>query len=80
MSYLREHKEAGHSRGLALVVGEAGRFCVRLIEEDLPWFRSHDGLHNYPSRDLAFAAADALARHRLMGHECSSACTEWVEP
>jgi len=80
MSYLREHREAGQFRGVALVVGEPGRFCVRLIERDLPSPRFYDGPGNYPSRDLAFAAADAMARHRLKGHICTAACTEWVEP
>jgi hypothetical protein len=80
MGYLREHRDAGHFRGVALVVGEPGRFCVRLIERDLPSHHSYEGAHSYPSRDMAFAAADALASHRLRGHVCSSACSEWVEP
>jgi hypothetical protein len=80
MGYLREHNEAGQVRAVARVVGEPGRFFVRLTEGDqTSRRRSHEGGH-YPSRDLAFAVADVLARHQLRGHECGAACTGWLDP
>jgi len=80
MGYMRQHSDAGHVRAVACVVGEPGRFLVRLTEGDAKRYWSHEGLHYYGSREIAFAAADALARHRLEGHECGAECSEWVEP
>jgi hypothetical protein len=80
MGYLRQHRERGRVRAVALVVQEPKGFFVRLTENDLPARRSHEGLHYYASRDIAFAAADALARHWLGGHECHAGCTGWLEP
>jgi hypothetical protein len=80
MGYMRQHSDAGHVRAVACVVGEPGRFLVRLTEGDATAYWSHEGLHYYDSRDIAFAAADALARHRLRGHECGAECSGWVEP
>jgi hypothetical protein len=80
MGYLRQHSEAGRLRAVARVVGEPGRFFVRLTEGDATSRRrSHEG-GLYASRDLAFAVADALARHQLRGHQCGAACTGWLEP
>ena len=78
MGWTRQHTEAGLIRGVARVVGEPGRFCVRLTE-GYASRRSHEG-GLYATRDLAFAVADVLARHQLRGHRCSGACTGWVEP
>jgi hypothetical protein len=79
MGYIRRHSEAGHVRAVACVVGEPGRFLVRLTEGNATSYWSHEGLHCYGSRDIAFSAADAFAHHRL-GHECGAECSEWVEP
>jgi hypothetical protein len=75
---MREHKDGSQFRGVALIVGEPGKFSVRLIEQKLPVLRSHDGAGSYASRDQAFEAADALVRRR--GHDCTTECTGWVEP
>jgi hypothetical protein len=80
MTYLRQHGEAGRLRAVVRVVGESGKFWVHLTEADPNSRRSHDGPTWYASRDIALAAADALARHRLGGHICSAACTVWLEP
>lgn len=80
MIYQRQHKESGRVWGVARVLGEPGKFHVRLIEGDTPSGRLHEGLHYYASRDIAFAAADALVRHRLGHHVCCEACTGWDEP
>jgi hypothetical protein len=79
MGYLREHSEAGRVRAVARVVGEPGRFCVRLTEGSASSRRPHEG-GLYSTRDLAFAVADVLARHQLRGHECGAACTGWLDP
>jgi hypothetical protein len=82
--YLREHREAGDVRGVARVVGEPGRFSIRLTEGDPLRGRLYEGGRlyeaglRYASPDMAFAAADALVRHRFGGHECNGACTDWV--
>jgi hypothetical protein len=80
MGYMRQHSDAGHVRAVACVVGEPGRFLVRVTAGDAPACRFYEGLHYYGSREIAFAAADALARHRLGGHECGAECSGWVEP
>jgi hypothetical protein len=77
MAYLRQHSEGGVVRAVVHVVGEPGRFGVRLTEGDATSGRLHEGLHYYLSRDIAFAAADALVRHRIGRHECCDGCTEW---
>jgi hypothetical protein len=82
--YLREHREADSVRAVARVLGEPGRFFVRLTEGDPTSGRLFEGgrLYEcslcYGSPNLAFAAADALVRHRFGGHQCSAACTGWV--
>jgi hypothetical protein len=78
MGFLRQHKEAGHLRAEAHVVGEPGTFSVRLTE-GTPTSRLHEGLHFYASREIACTAADLLVRHRLRDHDCGTACSEWVE-
>lgn len=75
MSWLRQHKESRHVRGLALVVGEGSKFRIRVTVEEPE--RSHEAPHSYVSPAIAFAAADALTRHRL-GHRCTADCTGWV--
>jgi hypothetical protein len=82
--YLREHREAGSVRGVARVVGEPGKFFVRLTEGNPTSGRLYEGGRlfegslYYCSPGMAFAAADALVRHRFAAHECSAACTGWV--
>jgi hypothetical protein len=82
--YLREHSEAGNVRAVARVSGEPGRFSIRLTEGDptsgrlYERGRLYEGGFCYASPDIAFAAADALVRHRFGGHQCSGACTGWV--
>jgi hypothetical protein len=76
MGWVRQHKEGRHLRGVVRVVGEPGRFCVRLTEGD-SLRRSHEG-GAYANRDLALAVADLLARRQLRGHVCGVACTGWV--
>jgi hypothetical protein len=78
MGWLRQHKESRHVCGIALVVGEPGRFRVRLTEAEPR--RLHEAPHWYSSLDIAFAAADAFTRHRLGGHKCNAACSGWVDP
>jgi hypothetical protein len=80
MGYMRQHSEAGKVRAVACVVGEPGRFLVRLTEGNATSYRSHEGLHYYGSRDIAFSAAAVLTHHRLRGHECGAECSKWVEP
>jgi hypothetical protein len=80
LGYLRRHSEGGRVRAVVQVIGEPGKFGVRLTEGDQASGRLHEGLHYYASRDIAFAAADALVRHRIGHHECCDACTEWGEP
>jgi hypothetical protein len=82
--YLREHSESGSVRAVARVVGEPGKFFVRLTEGNPTLGRLYEGgrlfegfLH-YDSPDIAFAAADALVRQRFGPHKCSAACTGWV--
>jgi hypothetical protein len=79
MGYLRRHSEFGRLRGVARVVGEPGRFHVRLTVGDAASRQPHEG-GLYASRDLAFAVADVLTRHQLRGHECGAACTGWLDP
>jgi hypothetical protein len=80
MGYMRQHSDSGRVRAVACVVGEPGRFLVHLTEGDAHTYWSHEGLHYYHSCDVAFAAADVLARHHLKGHECGVECSGWVEP
>ena len=80
MSFLRQHRETGEVRAVALVFGEPGKFRVRLSAGDPHSRRSHEGLHYYPSREIAFNAADVLTRHQIPDHECSNSCTSWMEP
>ena len=75
MSWLRQHKESHHVKSLALVVGEGSKFRIRVTVEEPE--RSHEAPHSYVSPAIAFAAADALTRHRL-GHRCTADCTGWV--
>jgi hypothetical protein len=77
IGYLRSHIEGGQVRAVVRVLGEPGRFGVRLTEGDPSSGRTHEGLHYYASKDVAFAAADALVRHRIGNHECCDACTDW---
>jgi hypothetical protein len=77
MGWLRQHKECHKMRGTALVVGAGANFRVRITEVEPQ--RSYEGPHRYVSPDVAFAAADALTRHRLGGHKCGPHCTGWVD-
>ena len=76
--YLREHSDGGNVRAVARVLGEPGKFVVRLTEGDPTSGRLYEGGLYYGSCGVALAAADALVRHRSGGHECSGACTGWV--
>jgi hypothetical protein len=80
MSYLRQHRETGEVRAIALVSGQPGRFRVQLSAGEPNARRSMEGLQYYPSREIAFNAADILARHQLPDHECSGSCSGWMEP
>ena len=77
MAWLRQHIEAGQVRAVAHVTADPGGYSVRLTEA-LPPRPPHESGHRYASRELAFAAADVLVRHRLGGHECG-ACSGWIE-
>lgn len=76
MGWVRQHQEGGRVRGVVWVVGEPGRFRVRLTEGHSR-LRSHEG-GAYRNRDLALAVADLLARRQLRGHVCNVACTGWA--
>jgi hypothetical protein len=58
------------------VIGGGGKFRVHVTAAQPP--RSYESPHRYASPDIAFAAADALSRHRLGGHKCGEDCTGWV--
>jgi hypothetical protein len=77
MGWLRQHKDSQQVRGITLVVGAGADFRVHVTAAE-PW-RSYEGPHRYASPDIAFAAADALTRHRLGGHKCGPECTGWVD-
>lgn len=78
MAWLRQHIEAGQVRAVAHVAAEPVGYSLRLAE-GAPLRDLHESGHRYTSRDLAFAAADALVRHRLGGHECGAFCSGWIE-
>jgi hypothetical protein len=85
MSWVRQHLEAGRVVVVARVTIEGSQYAVRLAEPPAPGSirppekpSPHDANH-YTSRDLAFAAADVLVRHRLGGHFCTNACSGWIE-
>ncbi len=78
MAWLRQHIEAGQVRMVAHVTVEPPGYIVRLTEA-LPPRAVHESGHRYTSRELAFAAAEVLVRHRLGGHECGLSCSGWIE-
>ena len=84
MSWIKQHCESGRIVVVARVnpVSDAGGrgFGVFLA----PASHDRDGSEAsqegncYSSRDGAFAAADALVKHRHGGHVCVGYCAGWV--
>jgi hypothetical protein len=74
---LRQHRDTREVLAVARVFGEPGKIQVCLSPgHSRP---PVEGLHYYGSREIACAAADVLARHHLVDHECStSSCSGWM--
>jgi hypothetical protein len=81
MAWLKQHSEAGRVLVTARVEADGSDFTVYLA---VPGGRAgaehpiQEG-HAYRTRDVAFAAADVLVRHRHGGHVCTPACAGWVQ-